>query len=246
MADKNEEIKGTKEEFIKEFEIFCYKNGRNRWEAWQDLMSFIAFSISNACDNDIARKNKRESEYMSLISRYKYQDYIPKLFAMVVIALEKNPDQDFLGELYMSLDLGSHWHGQFFTPYSVCRMMAEMLYEDKRTRNIITVNDSSCGAGATLIAQANLLKQKGINYQKDAIFVGQDIDRVVAMMCYIQLSLLGCSGYIVVANTLTNPVCGSVLLPEEKEGQEFWYTPMFQMNSGRMPTHSDIPLPIAM
>lgn len=244
MADSKEELKGTREEFIKEFEIFSYKNGRNRWEAWQDLMSFIALSISNSCENDITRWNKREAEYMSLIKKYKYHDYVPKLFAIIVIALEKNPDQDFLGELYMSLDLGSHWHGQFFTPYSVCRMMTEMLYDNKKTNGLITVNDPSCGAGATLIAQANLLKQKGIDYQRDAIFVGQDIDRVVAMMCYIQLSLLGCSGYIVVANTLTNPVCGPTLLPEEKSGLEFWYTPMFQINSGRIPVHPELPIAI--
>ena len=47
-------------------------------------------------------------------------------------------------------------------------------------------------------------------------------------MCYIQLSLLGCAGYICVGNTLTNPMTGHVLFPQEKEGQELWYMPMFQ------------------
>lgn len=60
------------------------------------------------------------------------------------------------------------------------------------------------------------------------MFVGQDIDVIVVMMCYIQLSLLGCAGYIVIADTLTNPICGDVLNPIEKEGQQFWYMPMFQ------------------
>ena len=60
------------------------------------------------------------------------------------------------------------------------------------------------------------------------IFVGQDVDRVVAQMCYIQLSLLGCAGYICVGNTLTNPMIGHVLFPQEKDGQELWYMPMFQ------------------
>lgn len=47
------------------------------------------------------------------------------------------------------------------------------------------------------------------------------------MMAYIQLSLLGCPGYIVIANTLTNPIVGSPLMPIEKEEQEFWYTPLY-------------------
>ena len=68
----------------------------------------------------------------------------------------------------------------------------------------------------------------GINYQTQAVFVGQDIDRIVGMMCYIQLSLLGCPGYVVIADTLTNPLTGfSALRPCPKEGQEFWYTPFF-------------------
>ena len=47
-------------------------------------------------------------------------------------------------------------------------------------------------------------------------------------MCYIQLSLLGCAGYVCIANTITNPLTGHVLFPNEKEGQELWYMPMFQ------------------
>ena len=53
-----------------------------------------------------------------------------KCFAIVVEALERNPDQDFLGRLYMSLELGNHWKGQFFTPYDVCRCMAEITIQD--------------------------------------------------------------------------------------------------------------------
>lgn len=38
-----------------------------------------------------------------------------------------------------------------------------------------------------LIAFANICKDDlNINYQKDILFVGQDVDPVVAKMCYIQ------------------------------------------------------------
>jgi hypothetical protein len=59
------------------------------------------------------------------------------------------------------------------------------------------------------------------------LFTANDIDRVVAQMCYIQLSLLGCAGWVAVANTISNPVCGDPLMPVEKPGQEFWYTPFY-------------------
>ena len=47
-------------------------------------------------------------------------------------------------------------------------------------------------------------------------------------MCYIQLSLLGCPGYVVVADSLSHPsTCldRRGLLPID--GPQVWYTPMF-------------------
>lgn len=44
-------------------------------------------------------------------------------------------------------------------------------------------------------------------------------------MCYIQLSLLGCAGYVVIGNTLTEPQVGPVLFGEESS--RCWYTPMY-------------------
>ena len=53
----------------------------------------------------------------------------------------------------------------------------------------ISVNDPACGAGATLVAAANIFHRKKINYQTRVLLTANDIDRVVAQMCYIQLSL---------------------------------------------------------
>ena len=49
-------------------------------------------------------------------------------------ALEANPDQDFLGEMFMGLNLGNHWKGQFFTPYSICWLMSEITVADLEAR----------------------------------------------------------------------------------------------------------------
>lgn len=92
----------------------------------------------------------------------------------------------------------------------------------------ISVNDPAVGAGALLIAFAQECLQQKVNYQTDVIFVGQDVDRTAAMMCFVQLSLLGCAGYVIVGDSLLNPAVGpSVLLPVPQAGQEIWYTPLF-------------------
>ena len=56
-----------------------------------------------------------------------------------------------------------------------------------------SVSDPACGAGALLIAFANLCRRKNICYHDKVLFVAQDIDLIAGLMCYIQLSFLGCA-----------------------------------------------------
>jgi hypothetical protein len=54
-----------------------------------------------------------------------------------------------------------------------------------------------------LVAGAMVMKKHGLNYQQDALFIGQDIDARCARMAFIQLSLLGVPVVIYCMNTLT-------------------------------------------
>lgn len=49
-------------------------------------------------------------------------------------------------------------------------------------------------------------------------------------MCYIQLSLLGCAGHVVIADTLKYPVTGSPICPVFNENHDVWYLPMWYLN----------------
>lgn len=232
---ENEEIQGTKEEFLSLFKQLC--DTRAEWQVWDDVVSMIADTISNRIDK--THFDAREEDYMTRVKHYKNPEIIAKLLANIVEAFERDPDQDYLGSLYQDLGLSSHWRGQFFTPVSVATLMAEINLADAKERVVehgyITINDPSCGAGATLIAAASSLRRiDGFNYQTSALFTGNDIDPVVAKMCYIQLSFLGCPGYVAVANTLSDPVTGDVLMPTEKDTQDFWYTPMYCSEIWRM------------
>lgn len=151
------------------------------------------------------------------------------------IAEAKSLGDDEVGELYMALELGNNHAGQFFTPYSVCRAMAAMTFgldlkEKIERQGWVSVNDPACGAGALLVAFANECRRPGndINYQTSVLFVAQDIDMIVGCMCYIQLSLLGCPGYVVIADTIRNPataVDNRGLIPTP--GENIWYTPFY-------------------
>ncbi len=207
--------------FIDAFQKLSYRH--QSWQVWSDFILMAACAISNRVDQ--ARFEEREKMYMARIGRYdeNEQKVFPELFAAVVEALDANPEQDFLGNLFMQLELGSHWKGQFFTPYNLCKAMAEMqvggLQDLINRKGYATVNDPACGAGATLIAFATTAMAKGINYQQHVLFTAQDIDQTAALMCYIQISLLGCPGYVVIGDTLSQPV------PTEESS--IWYTPLY-------------------
>ena len=51
---------------------------------------------------------------------------------------------------------------------------------------------------------ANTLSAKGLNYNKDALFYGVDIDERCVLMTYIQCSLYGLSAIIQQMDALTN------------------------------------------
>ena len=203
----------------------------SRYEVWQDMVWMVATTISNAIDKRYF--DEREANYMRIAQKYSEDEIkvFPDFFTNIVLGMEENPDCDFLGELYMSLELGNKKAGQFFTPYHLCRAMAEctiqedMLKSQIKEKGWISINDCACGAGATLVAAANYLRSIGINYQQHALFVAQDVDATVALMCYIQLSLLGCAGYVVIGNTRTEPQVGPVLFGENTS--RCWYTPLF-------------------
>lgn len=215
--------------FLDTFKQLIYAH--RPWDVWRDLIIMNACAISNAVDR--THYDEREKRYLSIIKKYTKveQKLFPELCAYMTMALEDNPEQDFLGKIFMALGLGNTSNGQFFTPYSVCQLMSEIVtndVEEKIEQNgYISISDPCCGAGATIIAAANSIKNKlenrwhPLNYQNHVLVVAQDIDETVGLMCYIQVSLLGLAGYVKIGNSLSNPITGS------DSRENYWYTPLY-------------------
>lgn len=230
-AEKNSKtVSSPQKAFL---DVFGQLTNRHRsWDVWRDFITMFACSLSNPLDKE--HRHKREELYLQTVKKYKKQeqDLFPELAAQTVLALEENPEQDFLGSIFMSLNLGNEHNGQFFTPYDVCKMMAEVTMDGVLLKverdGYISINDPCCGAGATLIAGIHTareqLEKANLNYQDHILVVAQDIDEVVALMCYIQLSLLGVAGYVKVGNSLTDPITCT----DDKEN--YWFTPMYFSN----------------
>lgn len=216
-------------EFVKAFSSICQWNGN--WERWNDMVNLFAIEIANTVD--LNNKEARNHDYIRIAEKYRPDEFrkFADLLFLLVESLERNPFQDFLGQMYMELEMGSKAHGQCFTPFGVCQAMASMAMPEEHVkhqldeRGWIRINDCACGAGATLIAAAERLYLMGVNYQKSALFVAGDIDNTVSMMCYIQLALIGCAGRVRTGDSLMDPETGDILIGENSP--KTWRTPMF-------------------
>ena len=92
MEDKAEMI-DPKKEFLKEFGRLSYSH--SAWEIWNDFVVMAACALSNPVDK--MHYEEREARYLGIIKKHKKpeQEAFPKLFALTVMALEKNQEQDF-------------------------------------------------------------------------------------------------------------------------------------------------------
>jgi hypothetical protein len=175
-------------------------------EVWSDFCEIAALSISNAVDRH--QFDKREARYFDILKRYEPAEMntFAAMLGELVRALEEGMS-DVLGQVFMALELGDHWKGQFFTPYHVAMLMASVSLTDAKAiverEGFITLSEPACGAGAMVIASAQALHEQGINYQQRLHVFARDLDRTAAHMAYVQLALLHIPAIVVQGNSLS-------------------------------------------
>jgi type I restriction-modification system DNA methylase subunit len=160
---------------------------------------FLTICIACVTRNPETSLSYYEDEYMRVIEPYKALGtlkYFPELFAELILYLEENKDNsqgnDLLGTFFEQ-ELSRGRNGQFFTPFHVCDMMAQITKgEETKPVNVI---DPCCGSGRMLLAFA-----KGSRFMHG--YYGIDIDSRCAKMTAINLFLNGLRGEVMCGDTL--------------------------------------------
>lgn len=227
----------VKSEYKELVKLFNQLSGsRSLWQVFNDCIEMFALSIQNTfCFGQTFEKN--ENRYKDIAKNYSESEIetIVKIFAEITNALEANPFQDFLGDLYMQLDMGSSALGQFFTPYTVSYAMAVSSFDEKNARaelsqkGYISVLEPAVGGGANVIAFCEVLKKHDINYQTKCVIVCQELSKLTALMCYTALSLIGCAAVVKIGDSLSDPYTN--YFAECSKGAEIWTTPMFHIQN---------------
>lgn len=206
-----------RQSIVKLFRSLGYRHDVHKLFA--DFCELAALSLANAAD--LAQRESREDRYLQIVKGYAREEIelFPRVLAEVTLALEAGA-ADVLGAVFHDLELHNKYQGQFFTPYEVCKMMANMTIGSEAQlraligqRGYVTACEPACGSGAMVIALADGMHELGINYQRHLHVTAIDVDRKAAHMAYIQFSLLHIPAVVIVGNSLT------------LDEREHWYTP---------------------
>lgn len=216
---KEKEGKNTLEKIIKLLNQLAQKH--NEYEVFYDFMELSALCIANKYDSIAGEKYEvREEQYRKTVSKYSPEEFklITEAFAylwnLLTDSVENEEYFDYLGKLYMEFGTNSKAKGQFFTPYNVSNLMANMSLDfdkikaeiEKDPNYVMTVNECCVGSGGMVIAIMDQLNKNGINYAHNTFTICNDKDLRCVYMCYIQLSLLGIPAIVRHQDTITQEI----------------------------------------
>lgn len=198
LLDMNgEQIKG---EFRRTLQTFL----RSPWEVLCDGLNLWV----DAFLSDHTPEHPREKDYMQIIGKYSKQDAenFGHLLACVM-AYMKSTDEEFLASMWMeyAADAGK---GQFFTPPSICGMIAEQTFigvdwERYTPDRPCRISDPACGAGLMLVYAKKKAPQNKLN---SLFFHGIDIDINVCHAAALNMLFYNCNAVIIHGNALTMEV----------------------------------------
>ena len=176
---------------------------KHRYKVFEDFVTMSAISLHNAINkNDVLEK-----EYMTIQGKYSKEELtaFAQLLGELVNLLEAEPI-DVLGQLYMELEISNKNTGQFFTPDSISQLMGKLIYGNEieiPPCGFVTLSEPTCGAGGMVLSFVKEMISQKLNPANHLWVQCIDIDRTVALMCYVQLSLWNVPAQIIVGNTLS-------------------------------------------
>jgi type I restriction-modification system DNA methylase subunit len=186
-------------EFKKLLETFRYKY--HTFSVFSDFLTLASISLRQ----QVVWSDEDEKLYLNTIKKYEKKDYdkFPKMLAHTVQGLRER-HHDFLGEIFMGLELGNAYHGQFFTPYTVASLCSSFTLQDIDTgKKLVTLSDPCVGAGCMLIAAHETYLSLKADPKPPIYFNAIDLDLRCVQMSYIQFSALGIPAHVTHGNSLS-------------------------------------------
>ena len=205
-----------RKQFTKAFDELA--RHRERHDVFSDFLEMAVCAIRKRTLPPGPAADALEDQYMVVVKRSAHDDVrkMPTLLGITALAVQEG-GCDFLGQVVADLELINGHMGQFFTPYDVSRMIAEMTFDTVdeiiAEQGFVTVQEPACGAGGMIIAAADALERKGFDIGRQLYVDATDISPMCFKMSYLQASLRGIPATIRRGNTLSLEVFDQAVTP---------------------------------
>lgn len=154
-----------------------------RTEIFTDFCEMAYCALAKKACPFPEQQDALEAQYMGVVARYRDKADIYKIKDLFFLALGEtgNGGCDFLGMVAGEIGALDSKLGQFFTPYEVSRLMAEINLVDVdqmiEKQGFITILELAAGAGGMLMAMADVIENKGHNLETSVWIEAVELSR---------------------------------------------------------------------
>lgn len=206
---------GFTEDFIKK--LGEHEQGKHLSRKFWDFCE-LAFCALAKLTADEQTGEALEARYMQIVDSYRDKDAVRTYAEMLgMVALEVQSGRDALGSVAAAVNALEDKQGQFFTPYEVSRLMAEMCcdFDDSiiQKRGFVTMQEPAAGAGGMVLAYADVFQRRGYQPSTQLFVEAWDISALCYWMTFVQLSYAGIPAKVIHGDTLRMEVFSSAFTP---------------------------------
>lgn len=198
---------------------------RSAESVFVDFLNLSACSYSNVFD--LTNKEEREKHYLDIVKKYKKEELnyfstaLGELAMAAEIYLQHGYIKDILGYIYTTGQYYKKAMGQYFTPDNIAIFMTEIIngdFKQLEKEEFISVSEPTCGSGVMVLAFAQNMLKKEINYQNSMFADAWDLDQTCALMAYVQFSIYNIPAIVTHGDSLS------------LKAYSKWITPMYFIN----------------
>ncbi|MDH4164754.1 MAG: N-6 DNA methylase, partial [Nitrospirota bacterium] len=191
VARPRPDVNGQLRPILAELEKIT-RRGYDHWSVFDDWLELILTALM-----------RNDPEYLKIMSRYRNNaepgsreaDHFANAFGLLMQRMAET-NSELLGEIYEAWEITNRHAGQFFTPWTVCQLMAQLTGPPAAGAS---VNDPCSGSGRLLVATARITPARDLD---TITFVAQDIDRTCVVMTALNMTFFNLNAYIFEGNSL--------------------------------------------
>lgn len=181
-----------------------FDTGHRRPRIFRDWTVLMVSALARDDETYNDRLDKYAPAEDDMEQRREVATAFSEAFGELVIAT-REAERPVIGDVYEEIGAQADDFGQYFTPWDLCRLKAQLITDgrnpDASQDDPMSVSDPTCGSGRLLVAGAKRLREQYPD--TPVVATGVDKDATCARMAVINLALAGIPGKIRYGDSLT-------------------------------------------